>query len=188
MKYLLIILLVPTLLVAQRTITTELTKVREEPALDDIDTTGKTEEQIETERIAAFRVADTTTAKRKHRRARQEDAQEDAARPNKPFPGRQPGIRVRLWWPGTPALRQWKQEFQGPRKIGRGWTFEIGACRYGVEATYDAEGNELTPASGRRWTEVKVPRRQIHWLLANGVNVSKVGTWNGNWRPQRDNP
>lgn len=143
--------------------------------LEDVATEGKTLEQIKTARIAKWQLS-KAAEQIAHRREMAKDLVADLQRPDKPPPGRPGGIRVRLVWTDTAAWDAWDQKFDGIPRLKGGFAMDINNPTYEIAATYDEDtGEQLTPPSGRRYTEIQARLPVIHWLEAQGVTVYRAG-------------
>lgn len=140
---------------------------RETTKLTDVDTSGKTKEQIYAAREAIWKI-DTKLKETEHKARYAEDRVVDAAS-GWPRPGHRGGRRVRLVWADTSTFDSWQAKFEGIPKIDERVSLSIGAT------AYEFPGDEKTAPSGRRFTEIQVNDAEQDWLKINGVTLCNPG-------------
>lgn len=129
-----------------------------------------TREQLLAARTAAFAV-DTRAKEAEHLTRIAEDRVADRER-GLPRPGHRKGRIARLVWPTTTFFDRWQQRFEGIPSIASNFTIRIGPT------AYEFPGDEVTPPSGRRFTEIPVTEVEQDWLTINGVTLCDPGTFN----------
>lgn len=135
--------------------------------LTDVDTTGLTREQRKTARATEF-TATTTQERAAVRAIIAEDVVEDYER-GLQRPGHRGGARVRLVWADTLAFQRWQNNFGALPGIDTRYALVIGP------AAYENPGDDVTPPSGRRYTEIQATEAERDWLEANGVTLCNPG-------------
>ena len=171
---LLIFLLIPTLLLGQGN--------RPTSRLEDPNTTGMNRGQRKAARNI-FKVNNGRAAEKAHKDRLKDDIAEDKARGMQPA-GRRGGMRVRLHWSTQADFDTWKAKYDGMPGLRKGNKNRY-ALIIGFPA-YEFPGDDVTPPSGRPYTEVYLVESEIHWMEHNGVTVTKPGSFTTTWIPPPD--
>lgn len=150
----------PRLEPVERTIA-ELTDVENKEAL--------TREQLYAARLATWSIS-TRQQEAEHKQRIAEDRQQDAIR-GLPLPGHRKGRRARLTWPTTLNWERWRDKFEGIPSIDGRYTIRISST------AYEFPGDEVTPPTGRRYTEIPVDEPEVDWLRMHGVTVTQAGSF-----------
>lgn len=137
--------------------------------LTDVDTTGKTKEQVYTEREAIWKI-NTKLKETEHLSRYSEDRAEDSLR-GWHKPGHRGGRRVRLVWVDSTTFERWRTKFKGLPAIDTRYSLEIGP------AAYENPGDDVTAPSGRRYTEIQATQAEQDWLTINGVTLCNPGSF-----------